>query len=161
MNIGLLQAQFIQDFVYSQSNSYRILVYSKPVCNWIFVYLGFWLNIFFLLFRIRFTQVVIFTQNFLVYSGSGLHKMLLYSHFSLYQILVYPGSGLHRISMCSGSSLHMFFALIIQGHVYTGLCCIHGPVYTKFQDPVHIFFTVQINFISLNPLLLHILLYIF
>lgn len=131
--------------MYSGSGLHRIMIHSGSALHRILIQL------------LR----VIFTQNFLVYSGSGLHKMLLYSHFSLYQILVYPGSRLHRIPMCSGSSLHMFFALIIQGHVYTGLCCIHGPVYTKFQDPVHIFFTVQINFISLNPLLLHILLYIF
>ena len=110
----------------------------------------------------------VFTQDFLVYSGSGLHKILFYSRFSLYQILVYPASGLHRILMYSGSSLHRFFALIIQGQVYTGLCCIHGciykgiwwiytgylciqgPVYTKFQDPGSCIFHCTNKFYELD-----------
>ena len=141
---SVIKGVLTQDFlVYSGSGLHKILFYSR-----------------FSLYQI------------LVYPGSGLHRILFYSRFSLYQILVYPASGLHRILMYSGSSLHRFFALIIQGQVYTGLCCIHGciykgiwwietslytgylciqgPDYTKFQHPGSCIFHCTNKFYELD-----------
>jgi hypothetical protein len=126
----------------------------------------------------------VFTQDFLVYIEGLVYTRFCFIHGSVctrfwcIQHLVYTEFWCIQALVYTGFLLWLFRVRFTQDYVvfmvvftkefgelrlhFTQDICVFKVLFTQnFRTRVHVFFTVQINFMSLIPLLLHLLLYIF